>query len=114
MNSMDLTDALNVKGSSVEGPFTDAMPIKSGIQKYLGMGVRFYGLDYILPSMCIVIDKLAFRIIEYFNREYDQFHAYDLVDSKVTHVYKKLVLYKIVACNTLELAKGQKYAVPIA
>lgn len=114
MNSMDLNDALNLKGSNVEGPFTEATPIRSGIQKYTAMGVRFYGLDYILPSMCIVLDKMAFRIIEYFNKVYDQFHAYDLVDSKVTHVYKKLVLYRIVACNTLELAKGQKYAVPIA
>lgn len=113
MNKSELRDLMWLKGSDVQGPFTESMPIKEYFQTYLAKGVRFYGVDFMLPSMAIVLDKISFRLVEYYREVYNQFHAYDLVDSKIEHIYKKIVLYTKVACNTLELAAGQKYAAPI-
>lgn len=113
MNNEDLSDVLSVLGSQIKGAFTETSPHRGKVEEYLRMGVRFYGVDFILPSMAIVLDKVAFRFVEYLNESYSHFHEYDIVNSTVHHMMKKPVLYKKVACQVIELAEGQKYALPI-
>lgn len=113
MNNEDLSDMYKVLGSQITGPFTEKTSIAGTIERFTSMGVRFYGVDFILPSMAVIVDKIAFRFVEYFNESYSRFHEYDLVDSTVHHMFKKPVLYRKVACSVIEPADGQKFALPL-
>lgn len=113
LNNGDLTDMYRVIGSQIEGQIAETRSIRDTLQSYAARGVSFYGVNFILPSMCMIVDKAAFRLIEYFNESYSRFHEYDLIDATVHHMFKKPVLYRKVACTVLELAKGQKFALPI-
>lgn len=113
MNNEDLSDMYKVLGSQITGPFTEKNSIAGTIERFTSMGVRFYGVDYILPSMAVIVDKIAFRFVEYFNESYSRFHEYDLVDATVHHMFKKPVLYRKVACSVIEPADGQKFALPL-
>lgn len=113
MNNEDLADMFKILGSQTAGPFTESRPVMSEVARYQAKGIKFYGVNFILPSMAVVVDKIAFRLIEYFNESYSMFHPYDLVEATVHHMYKKPVLYRKVACNVLELAEGQKFALPL-
>lgn len=113
LNNEDLSDMFKVLGSQVTGPFTETSDIRGMLSYFTSMGVRFYGVNYILPSMAIVVDKIAFRFVEYFNESYSRFHEYDLIDATVHHMFKKPVLYRKVACNVIEPADGQKFALPL-
>lgn len=113
MNNEDLRDMYRILGSQTAGPFTESKPVMGEIARYQEKGVKFYGVDFILPSMAMVVDKVAFRLVEYFNETYSQFHPYDLVEASVHHMFKKPVLYRYVAANVIELAEGQKFALPL-
>lgn len=113
MNNEDLADMFKILGSQATGPFTERQDIRGTVSNYLAMGIKFYGVDFILPSMAVVLDKIGFRFIEYFNESYSRFHEYDLIDATVHHMFKKPVLYRKVACNVIELAEGQKFALPL-
>lgn len=113
MNNEDLRDMYKVLGSQITGPFTESQSIQGTLQSYQAQGIKFYGVDFILPSMAIVLDKIAFRLVEYFNESYSQMHPYDLVEATVHHMYKKPVLYRYVSCTVIEPADGQKFALPI-
>lgn len=114
MNNEDLNDMHMVLGSQIKGPFTEQTGLLDKLSEYKSKGVKFYGVDFILPSMAIVLDKIAFRLIEYFNESYSKFHEYDLVESTVHHLFKKPILYRYVNCSVIELADEQKFALPLA
>lgn len=64
--------------------------------------------------MAIVMDRICFRFVEYFNTSAEKLHEYELVKSVLTHSFKRPLLYRKVACNVIEPAKGQKFAPPQA
>lgn len=113
MNNEDLKDMYKILGSQITGPFTETQTIQGTLASYRAMGVRFYGLNFILPSMAVIVDKVAFRFVEYFNESYSRFHEFDLVEATVHHMFKKPVLYKYAACTVVEPAEDQKFALPI-
>lgn len=114
MNWHDLDDIERMLGSQVLGPFTEQRAYASQLQSYRADGVNFHGVDFILPGFAIVLDRICFRLITYFNELFSEFFPYDLVDASIHHIMKKIVLYRYVACNVIELGKDQKYALPLA
>lgn len=111
MNNEDLSEIrFGLKGSEASGVFTEAFNGK--IERWEKQGVTFYGLNFVPPGTAAIVDKLAFSIKEYFHGDYSQFHAYDLVESRIKHLYVKPVLYQKVVARVIHPAKDQKYAVP--
>lgn len=100
---------LDVTGSPATGPFLADNPIRGRLANQMAKGVRFYPCPFILPAMAVCIDRTAFKLVRYFNESYNQFHPYQLVESRVDHMYIKPVLFRKVPCTVLEPAKGQKY-----
>lgn len=100
---------LDVTGSPATGPFLADNPIRGRLAAQMAKGVRFYPCPFILPAMAVCIDRTAFKLVRYFNESYNQFHPYQLVESRVDHMYIKPVLFRKVPCTILEPAKGQKY-----
>lgn len=113
MNPRDLTDMFIMKGSEIKGPFTEEQGLSGFLEAYMRMGVRFHGVKCIIPGMAVVVDKICFRLLEYFNESYSQFFPYDLVDATVHHMFKKPLLYRYVACNVVEPGVNQKFAVGV-
>lgn len=111
MNDEDLSEMrTRLRGSEADGVFTESFNGK--IERWEKLGVTFYGLNYIPPGTAAIVDELAFKLKEYFSGDYDQFHAYDLVTSRIKHIYVKPVLFEKVVARVIMPAEGQQYAVP--
>lgn len=111
MNDEDLSEMrTRLRGSEADGVFTEAFNGK--IERWEALGVTFYGLNFIAPGTAAIVDEIAFKIREYFSGDYVQFHPYDLVTSRIKHIYVKPVLYEKVVARVIMPAEGQQYAVP--
>lgn len=111
MNDEDLSEMrTRLRGSEADGVFTEAFNGK--IERWEALGVTFYGLNFIAPGTAAIVDEIAFKMREYFSGDYVQFHPYDLVTSRIKHIYVKPVLYEKVVARVIMPAEGQQYAVP--
>lgn len=111
MNNEDLSEIrFGLKGSEASGVFTEMFNGK--IERWERAGVTFYGLNFVAPGTAAIVDQVAFSLREYFHGDYEQFHAYDLITSRIKHVYVKPVLYEKVVSRVITPAAEQKYAVP--
>lgn len=112
LNKSDLRDIKSELGSSTTGDISFDFRLRDFFSEFQRKGVRFFPVDYILPSMAIILDKKCFRGVQYFNAKYENFFSYHVTESVVEHLYIKPCLYRYVNCVVVQPAKGQKYALP--
>lgn len=112
LNNEDYEEAKNdLVGSPAMGSFTGRL--NGIIDRLEAQGVNFLPLRYIVPGTAAIIDKAVFSIKEFYHSDNFEYFAYHLVESRIKHVFKQVVLYQKMVGRILQLAKGQKYAVPV-